>query len=334
MKAIFRCSVLPLLFFVPCRTAHDEWRLNNLAHSLVSVLALGVVFAALLKDFARLPRPHHVTPHHVTNKLRVVTSNSTKSDEISTEADADNTKREFGFPSTHTCNAASVAVVLAQYFPARYVIAYPALMGASRIIVALHSPLDVLGGAILGVAVSAAWLYLDMSFVLANTQSLFPVFAACAAVPLLIIAHPHPILAPCPCFHDAIAFISVFAGVQVAFFLRFNQHLNFPAVSDIITSSSINPDESLLQWMYLLILRIIIGGAAIFVFRKIAKCTLVEFFATLLPKNNAGTSSIDKTGAFHIPRFTNKMLVDICLYFNIAVIAVYVSPFLFAFLGI
>jgi len=72
------------------------------------------------------------------------------------------------FPSSHTAVALAVAIALVPFLPrwgAAVAIAYAALVGWSRIYVGVHFPLDVLGGAGIGMAVGGATLMVLRSLV-------------------------------------------------------------------------------------------------------------------------------------------------------------------------
>lgn len=64
----------------------------------------------------------------------------------------------FSFPSGHTMHAVSFTFVLSQHFPtlAATVMPVTLLIALSRVVLGLHYPSDVLGGAVLGLLV--AWL--------------------------------------------------------------------------------------------------------------------------------------------------------------------------------
>lgn len=64
----------------------------------------------------------------------------------------------FSFPSGHTLHAVAFTLVACGYYPALAVILVPfsALTAASRIVLGLHYPSDVLAGAAIGAAVAAA----------------------------------------------------------------------------------------------------------------------------------------------------------------------------------
>ena len=69
---------------------------------------------------------------------------------------------DHSFPSGHTATSFAAAVVLARAVPQRAWLFYllAAAIGFSRIYVGVHYPLDVLGGAVLGVLVATALLRL------------------------------------------------------------------------------------------------------------------------------------------------------------------------------
>jgi len=69
---------------------------------------------------------------------------------------------EFSFPSGHTMNALSISTVACIYLPWLALILLPlcALIAASRVVLGVHYPSDVLAGAALGIGTAAAVLKL------------------------------------------------------------------------------------------------------------------------------------------------------------------------------
>ncbi len=64
----------------------------------------------------------------------------------------------FSFPSGHTLHAVAFALVAASYYPALAgpLAAFTLLVAASRVVLGLHYPSDVLAGAALGAGIAAA----------------------------------------------------------------------------------------------------------------------------------------------------------------------------------
>ena len=68
----------------------------------------------------------------------------------------------FSFPSGHTLHAASFSILAIAYFPSAAWLCLPfaALVAASRLVLGLHYPTDVLAGAAIGAALAFASLAL------------------------------------------------------------------------------------------------------------------------------------------------------------------------------
>ena len=178
--------------------------------ALIHMLGLGVYLSGALKDLVCLPRP-------LSPPLQRITMSGTAA-------------LEYGFPSTHTTNAVSVALFalhqLHQSEADRSATSYKVLCGAfycyatsitlGRVYCGMHGFFDVLIGGILGAFV--AWLRITYgplydSWILSDGW-LRP------AIVVLILAvairfHPEP-ADDCPCFDDSVAFLGVIMGAAIA----------------------------------------------------------------------------------------------------------------------
>lgn len=69
---------------------------------------------------------------------------------------------EFSFPSGHTLHAVAFTLIALGYFPALAVLLVPftALVAASRVVLGLHYPSDVLAATLIGIVLAGCSLYL------------------------------------------------------------------------------------------------------------------------------------------------------------------------------
>ncbi|KAI8822088.1 phosphatidic acid phosphatase type 2/haloperoxidase [Fimicolochytrium jonesii] len=178
--------------------------------SLVVLLAAGVYVSGAMKDWLGLPRP--LAPPVIR---------------LSTSASID---VEYGFPSTHTANAVSLSLYTALHFH-RYIAdgwsesgqtfvyyalaTYAALIALSRLLTGMHTVVDIVGGAIIGVGLVLVhwwWIVEPMEEWLMTSWTV-----PLAVVPLCVILisiHPDP-EGPCPCFDDSVAFVGTLGGLLI-----------------------------------------------------------------------------------------------------------------------
>lgn len=209
---------------------------------LINVLAFGVYLSSAIKDLFCVPRPYSPP----VTRLTVGTHHL-----------------EYGFPSTHSTNSVSIALYV--YLWVRKMrSAVPGLDAAEtsttmfdswaweacllfyatsvvygRIYAGMHSIIDCIAGSALGAAITAVqWRFFDHieDFIKLNSWSV-PIAIIPAGL-LMVSVHPQPV-DDCPCFEDAIAFISVAMGVALARWsgIRYGITLNTDPIFHAFSSS-------------------------------------------------------------------------------------------------
>lgn len=175
----------------------------DVGESVITVLALGVYITGYVKDLLCLPRPRSPPLHRISTSGSAI--------------------QEYGFPSTHSCNALSVILVfLVDNNPHVAVYWLCIAMGISivtgRLYTGMHGFIDVIMGLFFGWLswvigkYALQWFHANLrdpsglpwgSFTLAGL-----------ALASLVIFHPQPV-DPCPCYDDSVAFLSVVFGIEL-----------------------------------------------------------------------------------------------------------------------
>ncbi|KAF2764980.1 hypothetical protein EJ03DRAFT_320266 [Teratosphaeria nubilosa] len=177
--------------------------------ALVHMLAMGVYFSGFAKDLVCLPRP-------LSPPLQRITMSGSAA-------------LEYGFPSTHTTNAVSVALYClyqlhmsrSEYSDLSYTVliigyyCYAISITLGRMYCGMHGFFDVIFGGVLGALI--AWIRIAFGpafdqWILASglTRPALAVAALAAAVRV----HPEP-ADNCPCYDDSVAFIGVVMGAEI-----------------------------------------------------------------------------------------------------------------------
>ncbi|KAJ3194521.1 hypothetical protein HK101_002536 [Irineochytrium annulatum] len=339
--------LLPPLFWFDLEDAQADHELKRFGRGFVICLLFGVYVSAAVKDFLCLPRP-------LSPPVRRMTATASIS-------------LEYGFPSTHTMNATTISMHTALYLLSAsmgaastvagqnepmsmttsaalfLLVAYSVIMGGSRILTGMHSFMDVMGGAWLGVAVVGLWWYGGMGTMVEAliTDSFMGVNVPAVILPLLILSiyiHPNPD-GPCPCFEDSVASISVVAGVILGSW----HHGAYTAVGGTSAISGV--------------IRLAVGIACVYGFRKAAKRTSKGVFEAILGPDaphmghahgGEAVEDIDQCEGRAVPkevkevalskyvikRLTVKSMTDGVVYGGIGILAVDVIPSLFVWMGI
>lgn len=177
--------------------------------ALVHMLALGVYWSGYVKDLLCLPRP-------LSPPLQRITMSGSAA-------------LEYGFPSTHTTNAVSVALFClyqiqaakSELSPLTYTLlsgafyCYAISISIGRIYCGMHGWFDVVFGGLLGALIT--WLRVTFGPALDAWIISGDWVRPATAILVLALAvrfHPEP-ADNCPCFDDSVAFIGVVMGIKL-----------------------------------------------------------------------------------------------------------------------
>ncbi|KAI1106511.1 PAP2-domain-containing protein [Jackrogersella minutella] len=224
----------------------------------VHILAEGVFFTGFVKDFFSLPRP-------LSPPLQRITMSGSAA-------------LEYGFPSTHSANAVSVAVygILCLKSPDNpfqpntqfalealaYFYAISIVFG--RLYCGMHGFIDVIVGSIMGAVISLIEFYYGPALdTYLQTNGWISLCSVLLLIIILIRVHPEP-ADDCPCFDDSVAFAGVMMGLEIGTW-RFRRSF----------WADIPFDLSALGWL-VVVSRILFGVLVIFAWREVAKPSLLR----------------------------------------------------------
>lgn len=232
---------------------------------MVHILASGVFFSGFFKDMLCLPRP-------LSPPLQRITMSGSAA-------------LEYGFPSTHSTNAVSVAIYslyllqhpdnhLSPQFKLGlqvfcYCYAFSIVLG--RLYCGMHGFFDVIWGSLLGAVlalVQCRWgEEFDDWLVAGNLKR---VVLVVLIILVLVRIHPEP-ADDCPCFDDSVSFAGVMIGCQYAVwhFARTSYAWSYPA------KGTVPFDLWKMGWI-VVVTRILLGVLIIFAWRGIMKPTLLK----------------------------------------------------------
>ncbi|KAJ6036742.1 Dihydrosphingosine 1-phosphate phosphatase [Penicillium herquei] len=238
---------------------------TSLGRGLVHILAAGVFFSGFIKDLLCLPRP-------LSPPLQRITMSGSAA-------------LEYGFPSTHSTNAVSVAVYAIALLNApdstvspqtslvlqavTYLYVISIVLG--RLYCGMHGMLDVVIGCILGALIGLAQYSFGPAFddyIL--SASLTEILVVPIVILILVRIHPEP-ADDCPCFDDSVAFAGVTLGVDVGSWYFTQSSL---AWSDPLPGTIPYRYESL--GLAGTTIRLVVGVLCVFAWREITKPTLLR----------------------------------------------------------
>lgn len=135
---------------------------------------------------------------------------------------------EYGFPSTHSTNAVSVALYgllllnsspsispVARIFLQFLAAIYTVSIVFGRLYCGMHGFLDVIVGIFMGAVLALAqWFLRDTIDGFVYGESFWPMAGLIVIILVLVRIHPEP-ADSCPCFDDGVAFAAVVGGVEI-----------------------------------------------------------------------------------------------------------------------
>lgn len=232
---------------------------------MVHILASGVFFTGFIKDLLSLPRPLSPPLHRITM--------------------SGSAALEYGFPSTHSANAVSVAVytLFTIHSPdcqlhettklilevVSYCYAFSIILG--RLYCGMHGFFDVIVGSIIGAIISTVeCMYgADIDNYLHNSSWVAPATVAIAII-CLVRVHPEP-ADDCPCFDDSVAFAGVMIGCELG-----DWHYAAGGWAwDVPVPATVPFDLEHMGWP-VVISRVIVGVIVIFSWREVMKPAMLK----------------------------------------------------------
>ncbi|RHZ49650.1 PAP2 domain protein [Aspergillus thermomutatus] len=272
---------------------------TNLGRGFVQVLASGVFFSGFIKDLLCLPRP-------LSPPLQRITMSGSAA-------------LEYGFPSTHSTNAVSVAIYVLTLLNSpnstlsshinvifqcmTYLYVSSVVLG--RLYCGMHGFLDVIVGCLLGALItfvqnSYGSLLDDYVFSASGKQIALVVLV----IIVLVRIHPEP-ADDCPCFDDSVAFAGVIIGVQLACW-----HFAKSSIAWSEPSPATIPFRYQDLGLIKTVLRFFLGVLLIFTWREVMKPLLLrtlppifralEKLGLLLPRRFFTRASQYKTVPAHL----------------------------------
>ena len=245
------------------------WRL--LTGSLVHMLALGVFWTGFIKDFFSLPRPLSPPLHRITM--------------------SGSAALEYGFPSTHSANAVSVAVYgllslrnpdnalpltvkLALEYMSYF---YAASIVFGRLYCGMHGFLDVVIGSIIGAGLGLLEFCYGPAFdaYMHSSSWVAPVVVGLVVIAMVRI-HPEP-ADDCPCFDDSVAFAGVVIGVEFGTW-SYGKIASDPWETNAYGDGTLDIAP---LGIWINIARLVFGVAVIFAWRETMKPALLKFLPHL-----------------------------------------------------
>lgn len=244
--------------------------------ALVNLLAAGVIVSGFIKDILCLPRP-------MSPPLKRITMSGSAA-------------LEYGFPSTHSTNAVSVALYAIHVLNSDWgntlssstrqlwiwgFYIYAVSIAFGRLYCGMHGFVDVVCGSALGAFLTSMQIqYGERLYYWTVEGSLFHPIAIMLILFSIVRIHPEP-ADDCPCFDDSVAFSGVLVGIYWSYWHIIQTHGLLPQLLplDDQNIAKMPLGVSLSSWKTYL--RIPLGVVIIVAYRSITKPMLFKVLPPL-----------------------------------------------------
>jgi hypothetical protein len=193
---------------------------------------------------------------------------------------------EYGFPSSHSTNAVSVAIYallilnfdepdispLSNTMLQAVSYCYGCSIVVGRLYCGMHGFLDVFVGSVLGAAISIVQYWYGESLDnYVHSGSLQNIVIIILIILVLVRIHPEP-ADDCPCFDDSVAFAGVIIGIEYGnwHFARTDYAVSYPV------PATVPFNIETMGWL-VAVARILVGVVSIFAWRELMKPSLLRF---------------------------------------------------------
>ncbi|CAL1708535.1 unnamed protein product [Somion occarium] len=280
---VYTSSLGTHTFFMTVLPAFYFFGYQEVGHGLLIVLAFGVYLSSFIKDLICSPRPF-APP---VTRLTIGTHHL-----------------EYGFPSTHSTNSMSIALYLFTqiyrlystpsfssvdgvlepemmiskttfYAASSVLVFYTFSIVYGRVYTAMHSLTDCAVGVLLGTFIWA--LHLWCGDVIGDWLRQPSYIVPAITIPLcLLLVHRHPQpVDDCPCFEDAIAFMSVVLGQFLTIWFMAKNHLDERFFLRVMPGKPVGGTWSEMSlWWSIAAAKMVVGVLTIFAWRIFAKFLL------------------------------------------------------------
>ncbi|WWC97890.1 hypothetical protein V866_004778 [Kwoniella sp. B9012] len=269
----FFMTFLPVLFFFgfPLK-----------GRVLLHVVGMGIYISSFAKDLVCTPRPY--SPPVI--RLSMSTHH-----------------HEYGFPSSHSTNSASIALFFGQWlYELRghvgmptvivgwiFLTIYAASVIGGRLYTGMHSTADIIGGGLMGTACWLLWIFVgDQTEAWVNTGTWLVPGITVPLTLAMVHYHPQP-LDDCPCFEDAIAVLSVILG---SFLGHWWGVITNQAVPALLQREPFG--RGFFVGIGIAIFRLILGLGLMFAWRLVVKASLLRILPPIF-------RVISKLSGSHLP---------------------------------